>query len=121
LCSTIATTLPPKRLRARQRVGAEEHQCHAVGGERSQRALERIGSPRRRFLPCPAQIGVGESSAQHIVIATVHDADRLGFERPRGRQHVRQQRPPTERMQNFRQRGTHPLTFAGGQDCDLQG
>ena len=51
-----------ERLGARQRVGAEQHERHAVGAELRQRLGERVARPQRRILQCPVEIGDRESA-----------------------------------------------------------
>ncbi len=50
-----------ERLGARQRIGAEQHERHAVGRKLRQRLRERMSGAQRRILQRPAKIGIGKT------------------------------------------------------------
>ena len=110
-----------ERLGARQRVGAEQDERHAVGAELRQRLGERVARAQRRILQCPMEIGVGKARAHRVAAMAVDDANAIGGELARGLDHMREQRPPAQRMQNFRQPGAHSLADAGSEDRDVEG
>src|SRR6266545_261576 len=109
----------PQSRFARQRIGPEHHQRHAVGRERGKGAAQCVAGAARRILPRPDKIGIGKARAQGVAGA-VDDADRTRGHGPCGREHVREQGLPAERMQDFGQRGMHALTLPCGKDRDLQ-
>ena len=70
----------------------------------------------------PVQVGlVGERRAHLLAAMAVDHVDAGRLQRARGVDHVRQHRPPGDLLQHLRQRGLHPLAFAGGEDDDVQG
>src|SRR4029077_1986019 len=91
----------------------------AIGRERGKGAAQRVAGAARRILPRPDEIGIGKALA-HGVAGALDDADHARSHRPRGREHVREQRLPAERMQHLGQRGMHPLAFPRGENRDLQ-
>ncbi len=110
-----------ERLGARQRVGAEQHERDAIGCEVRQRLRERVSGALRRILQCPLQVGFGKALAHGVAAVTVDHADAIGGELARGVQHMREQWPAPERMQDFRQTGAHPLADACGEDRYAEG
>ncbi len=110
-----------ERLGAGQRVGAEEHERHAVGAELRQRLRERVARAQRRILQRPVEIRVGKALAYGVAAMPVDDADALCRELARRFEHVGKQRPATQGMQDFRHPGAHALAHAGGENRDAEG
>ena len=110
-----------ERFRPRERVGAEQHERHAVAGQLRQRLREGVPGAERRILQRPAKIGLGKTLAHRVAAMTVDDADAVRRELARRLEHVSEQRPAAQRMQHLGQAGAHALAHTGGKDRDVEG
>jgi hypothetical protein len=71
-------------------------------------------------LQCPAQARVGKSSPDLLAAVTVHDTDIVRLEGVGAIEHVREQWPACQRLQDLGQCGTHPRALPRGKDDDTQ-
>ena len=110
-----------ERLRARQRIGAEQHERHAVPREMRQRLCQRVAGALRRVLQRPREVGVGKALPHRVATVAVDHTNAVRRELPGRLQNVRQQRPAGKRVQDLRHAGAHPLAFAGSEDRDVEG
>ena len=69
----------------------------------------------------PADVGARDRRAHLFRAMSMDDVDRVGLERARGCDDVREQRPAGQRLQHLRQVARHALALAGSQDDDGQG
>ena len=92
----------------------QRRQCllHGVPGALLLR-LQHPGAARRN----DGELGA-ERGLYLLATVTVHDMHRSGFEGARSREHMPEQRPTGERLQDFRQGGVHPFALTCCQDDD---
>ncbi len=102
-----------------ERIGTEQYQRNAVARQHAERAPQRVAGAARRILPCPEDIGFGEVRAQGA-FGPLNHANRTRAQRAGGCEHMGEQRPAREQMQDLGQGGAHPLAFTGGENGDLQ-
>jgi hypothetical protein len=69
-------------------------------------------------LVAPAQVGIRKRRAHALPAVAENHMDRRGLELPRAVEHVREQRPPGERLEDLRQRRAHPLPQTCSQNDD---
>ena len=70
----------------------------------------------------PGQITqIGQHRAHLIAQMAVDDVNARRMQRPRGVEHMRQQRASCERHQDLWFGGLHPLALAGGENDHMQG
>ena len=113
---------PLQRRRGDQRHVAIQH--HHLGAIRHLAQCLLHGMPRAQPLPLlgPQQVGlVAECRAHLVATVAVDDVDRCRRKLARGRDHMREHRPPGDLLQHLGQRRAHALALARGKDDDVEG
>ena len=102
-----------------ERYVAIEYQHVGIGRNARHRLLYGVAGPELLGLQHPLDAGVGERRA-HLFGAVAMDHDHLArCERARRREHVSEQRPAGERMQDLGPLRAHALALARGENEDF--
>ena len=92
----------------------------ASGADGRQRLLHRVAGAELLGLQDPFDLRLGEGGA-HLLGAVAMDHDDLARrERARRVEHVREQRPPGERVQDLGQLRAHALALTRGENDDFE-
>jgi hypothetical protein len=87
-------------------------------GNRRQRLADRMPGTELFSLLVPEQLGVGKGGLDRIAAMPLDNVQAGGADRTRALEDMRQHRPASQRLQNFRQAGMHAFALACRQDDD---
>ena len=91
-----------------------------VGGHLGNRLQYRVARTELLRLQRPRYSFPRKRLAHPLAAMAVHDMNRRRSKQASGIDDVSQQWSPRERLQDFRERGLHPLPFPGREDDDRQ-
>ncbi len=104
-----------ERFGAHQGHVAVQHQHLRAARHFRQRLRERVARTELLRLLDPLHARAGEGRSHFGAAVAMHHEDLFRLERAGRVEHVRKERPASEGMQHFRQRGVHALSLPGGE------
>jgi hypothetical protein len=121
LRAAVAIAELPERGRRDERNVAAQHEDVAVPTLEERRRLE-DGVPRPVLLDLlhEADVLAVELRAHALRLVTDHDDDAIGLQGARRLEHVAEEGPPADRLQDLRTGCPHADTFPGRQDDDVE-